>query len=51
VCGVFDFVVPSAAPFVGWSLVFFCLAYATSINVRIGDRFSVWPWVDSPPSR
>jgi multidrug transporter EmrE-like cation transporter len=28
------------------SVAFFALAYATSLNVRVGDRYSVWTGLD-----
>ena len=37
----------AAMPFLFFSMAFLTLAYLASFNVRIGDRFSVWPWLKS----
>ena len=42
-CGLFGVVVSSGESFLVGGFVFFTLAYVTTLNVRIGERYAVWP--------
>ena len=47
VLGLFNVLVNSGEPFLVSGLVFFTLAYVATLNVRIGERYDVWPRAES----
>ena len=48
VCGVLGILVPEskAINFLFFGSLLFLFAYLMAISVRIGDQYSVWPWVE-----
>jgi transcriptional regulator with XRE-family HTH domain len=49
--GLFGLLANSGEPFLVAAFVFFTLAYVATLNVRIGDRYAVWPRDESRATR
>ncbi len=49
VCGYLGYFLPEqmAIPLLFFGSLLFLCAYLMSIAARVGDRHSVWPWLDS----